>query len=225
MPDQTLAAPTVAAHGAGHLSAVTIDTYNAELRSADGFIGDRASNRAFRAILDDWRERIRKVGDDPFGDTPSEEISKRKLDKVIAEGDPEAAGIIQGAIEEFATELATVVRRFLRTKAWQGTERIVVGGGLRAARIGELVIGRAAVMLKAEKFEIELKPIHHHPDEGGLIGAAHLAPSWVFGGHDSIAATDNDAPNSRPGVVEVNATQTPELSEPKVLWLELLPHR
>ena len=224
MPDQTLAAPAVAAHGAGQLSAVTVDTYNAELRSADGFIGDRASNRAFRAILDDWRDRLRKVGDDPFGDTPSEEISKRKLDKVIAEGDPEAAGIIQGTIEEFATELATVVRRFLRTKAWQGTERIVVGGGLREARIGELAIGRASVMLKAEKLEIELKPIHHHPDEGGLIGAAHLAPSWVFSGHDSIVAIDIGGSNIRAGVVELNTKKKPDLSDAKVREFELWRH-
>ena len=44
-------------------------------------------------------------------------ISKKKLDKLLVEGDPEAAGVVQGAIEEFAQELATVIRRFLRLKA------------------------------------------------------------------------------------------------------------
>jgi predicted NBD/HSP70 family sugar kinase len=224
MPDQTLAAPTVAVHGAGQLAAVTVDTYNAELRSADGFIGDRASNRAFRAILDDWRDRLRKVGDDPFGDTPSEEISKRKLDKVIAEGDPEAAGIIQGTIEEFARELATVIRRFLRLKAWQDTERILVGGGLRASRIGELAIGRACVLLKADKIETELKPVRHHPDEAGLIGCAHLAPSWMFAGHDSIVAIDIGGSNIRVGVVELNAKKKPDLSDAKVREFDLWRH-
>src|SRR5260221_389687 len=93
MPDQTLpTAPTLAAHGATQLASVSIDAYNAELRSAEGFVGDRASNRAFRAIIEDWRDRLRQVGADPFGDTPSENLSKKKLDKLLTEGDPEAAG-------------------------------------------------------------------------------------------------------------------------------------
>jgi len=224
MPDQSLPPPALAAHGAAQLTAVIIDTYNAELRSADGFIGDRASNRAFRAILDDWRERIRKVGEDPFGDTPSDEISKRKLDKLMQNGDPEAAGVLHGTIEEFAQELASVIRRFLRLKAWHKTERVLVGGGLRASRIGELAIGRAAVILKADKYEIELKPIHHHPDEAGLVGCAHLAPSWMFKGHDSIAAIDIGGSNIRAGVVELNAKKAPDLSDVTVREFELWRH-
>ena len=61
-------APPLLAHGAEHLSLVTVDTYNAELRSSDGFVGDRASKRAFQAILDEWRERLRKFGEDPLGE-------------------------------------------------------------------------------------------------------------------------------------------------------------
>ena len=34
-------------HGARRLAAVTVETYNAELRDSEGFIGDRASKRAF----------------------------------------------------------------------------------------------------------------------------------------------------------------------------------
>src|SRR5690349_19075017 len=132
-------------HGAPRLTAVSIDTYNEELKDAEGFVGDRASNRAFRAILEDWRERLRAVGEDPLGETPSDEISKKKLDKLLLDGDPEAAGVVHAAIEEFATELATVTKRFLRLKAWKDTGRIVVGGGLRASRVGELAIGRASV--------------------------------------------------------------------------------
>jgi predicted NBD/HSP70 family sugar kinase len=224
MPDQIVTPPALAAHGAAQLTAVTIDTYNAELRSADGFIGDRASNRAFRTILDDWRERIRKVGDDPFGDTPSDEISKRKLDKLISNGDPEAAGVLHATIEEFAQELASVIRRFLRLKAWHKTERILVGGGLRASRVGELAIGRAAVILKADKHDVELKPIHHDPDEAGLIGCIHLAPSWMFTGHDSIAAIDIGGSNIRAGVVELNARKSPDLSDARVREFELWRH-
>src|SRR5262250_3320772 len=150
MPEKNPEPPSpLLAHGSDQLSRVTVDTYNAELRSAEGFVGDRASKRAFQAILDDLRERVRQVGEDPLGETPSEEISKKQLDKVLTEGDTEAAGMVHGVIEEFAQEFASVVRRFLRLKDWKDTERIVVGGGLRESRIGELAIGRTAVILKS----------------------------------------------------------------------------
>jgi len=64
----------------------------AELRDEDGFVGDRASGRAFRAILEDWREKLGAHGEDPFGDLPTEEISKSKLDKMLAGADPLAGG-------------------------------------------------------------------------------------------------------------------------------------
>src|SRR5947207_10881054 len=99
------------AHGASRLPSVVVESYNAEVRDGEAFIGDRASNRAFRNIVEEWRERLRKVGDDPLGDTPTSELSKKKLDKVLLEGDPEAAGVIQGAVEQFASELASVIER------------------------------------------------------------------------------------------------------------------
>ena len=101
-------------------------------------------------MLEDWRERLRKVDEDPFGDVPTREICKKQLDELLPSGDAEAAGVIHGAVEEFAQELAGVIRRFLRVKDWQDTERIVVGGGFRESRIGELAIARAAVILKAD---------------------------------------------------------------------------
>lgn len=227
MPDQTIAAPpaSLAGHGSAALPAVLVDTYNAELRHADGFVGDRASNRAFRAILEDWRERLRKAGkDDPLGEVPSSDISKRKLDKLLVDGDIEAAGIVQGAVEEFAQELATVIRRFLRVKSWQDTQRIVIGGGLRGSRIGELAIGRAAVLLRADGVEIELVPIRHDPDEAGLIGAVHLAPAWIFAGHDSLLAIDIGGSNIRAGVVKPNTKKNPDLSDSHVWQAELWRH-
>src|SRR5882724_5848770 len=156
-------------HAAAELGPVKVDAYNAELRDAEGFIGDRASNRAFRAIIDESRDRLRDVADDPLGDTPTEDLSKKKLDKLLLEGDYEAAGVIQGAIEEFSAELATVVTRFLKMKEWRRTERIVIGGGLRASRVGELVIGRAGVILKATGNGIELMATRHAPDDAGLV--------------------------------------------------------
>lgn len=227
MPEKTpVSAPTVelARHGARVLPGVSVDAYNAELRDGDGFVGDRASNRAFRAILEDWRERLRAVGDDPLGETPTDELTKKKLDRVLVEGDPEAAGVVSAAIEDFATELASVTARFLRLAAWKDTERIVVGGGLRASRVGELAIGRAAVMLKARGVAIELLPIRHDPDHAGLLGAAHLAPSWIFEGYDALLAVDIGGSNIRAGVVVLALDEEPDLSAARVVESELWRH-
>jgi hypothetical protein len=196
-------APAVLGHGGRILPAVTVDTYNEELRDQEGFVGDRASGRAFRAILDDWRERLRADGEDPFGDLPTWDISKSKLDAYLAGADPVKAGLVHTAVEEFAQELATVVRRFLRLKEWGHTERIVVGGGLSASHIGELAVGRATVLLTGEGISIELRTIGNHPDKAGLIGAIQLAPSWVLEGHDAILAADIGGTNLRVGVIEL----------------------
>ena len=218
--------PPIAGHGSLELPSVRVEGYNAELRDGDGFLGDRASNGAFRALLEAWRERLREVDDDdPFGDEASDEISKKKLDKALASGDPEAGGLVQGAIEDFAKELSAVVRRFLRVKAWREVERIAVGGGLRGSRVGELAIGRAAVLLKADGHAVEVRPIRHDPDEAGLIGAAHLAPAWLFAGHDSILAVDIGGTNIRVGVVALRQGRAKDLSKAEVLKSELWRHR
>ena len=189
------------AHGARELPAVLVDSYNVELREAGGFIGDRASSRAFRSILDDWRDRLRRIADDPLGEQPSDKVQRRELDKLLVNGDVEAAGVVLSAIEEFAQELATVCRRLLRLKAWRETETIVIGGGFRASRIGELAIGRAAVLLKADGRDITLQPIRHDPDEAGLLGSTQLVPRWMLSGHEAILAVDIGGTTIRTGVV------------------------
>jgi predicted NBD/HSP70 family sugar kinase len=224
MPNATPVSPGIQ-HGARRLPAVMVDDYNVELRDKEGFVGDRASNRAFRSILEDWRERLREVGDDPLGEAPTDELSKKKLDKLLLEGDPEAAGVVQSAVEEFAQELASVVRRFLRLKAWRDTECFVVGGGLRESRVGELAIGRASVILKAGGIDLDLVPIRHHPDEAGLIGAVHLAPSWMFSGYDSLLAVDIGGTNIRVGVLRTNLKQAADLSKVAVWKSELWRYR
>ena len=198
------------------LPSVTVDTYNEELRDEDGFVGDRASGRAFRAILDDWRERLAQTGEDPLGDKATQDISKSELDKLLESGDPVAAGLIHSAVEEFAQELATVVRRFLRLEKWKGTERIVIGGGLSSSHIGQLAMGRAAVLLNTEGTKIELIAIQYHHDEAGLIGSLHFSPGWVFAGHDAILAADIGGTNLRVGVVKHNASKKSDLSKASV---------
>ena len=216
--------PSIATHGAERLPSVTVDSYNVELKDDEGFIGDRASKGAFRDMIENWRKHLRKAGDDPFGDTPSDEITKKELDGLLAKGDPEAAGIVQGAIEDFSQELALVIRRYLKLKGWKDTERIVVGGGFRASRIGELVIGRTSVILKADKVAIELVPVRNAPDEAGLIGAAHLAPKWMFKAHDAILGVDIGGTNIRAGVIGLNLKKAADLSKAFVWKYELWRH-
>jgi len=220
----TAAATIIGPHGAKVLPSVEVDNYNLELKDDEGFLGDRASRRAFHHLLENWRKPLRKTGSDPFGDEATEDISKKKLDSLLSEGDPEAAGIVQGAIEDFAQELAVIIRRYLKLKAWRDTERIVVGGGFRASRVGELAIGRTSVILKADKVPIDLVPIRHAPDEAGLIGAAHLAPRWMFEAHDAILAVDIGGTNFRAGVVELNLKKAPDLSKAAVWKFELWRH-
>ena len=121
MADQSTTLSTVPTHGASRLPSVNVDSYNVEVKDDEGFLGDRANKGAFREIIENWRKPLRKAGDDPFGDEPSEDINKKKLDSLLAEGDPEAAGIVQGAIEDFSQELAVVIRRFLKLKSWRDT--------------------------------------------------------------------------------------------------------
>jgi hypothetical protein len=224
MAEDVITTTGIARHGAARLPSVEIDSFNIELKDEDGFLGDRASKGAFRKIVDHWRKPLRKSGKDPFGDEPSDEISKKTLDAILVGDDTEASAVVHSAIEEFAQELAHVTRRFLRTKAWAKTERIVVGGGFRDSRLGELVIARTEIILKNEEFEIDVVPIRHHPDEAALIGALHLAPSWIFEGHDSILAVDIGGTNIRCGVVESRWKKAPDLSKAAVWKSDLWRH-
>ncbi|MGY8638396.1 ROK family protein [Bradyrhizobium sp. 14AA] len=214
----------IAHHGAERLPSVDVDSFNIEIKDEDGFLGDRASKGAFREILDRWRKPLRKTGEDPFGKEPSEEISKKTLDAMLVGDDTEASAVVHSAIEDFAQELAYVTRRFLKTKAWAKTERIVVGGGFRDSRLGELAIARTEIILKSEDFKIDMVPIRHHPDEAGLLGTLHLAPSWIFEAHDSILAVDIGGTNIRCGLVETGWKKAKDLSKAKVVTSELWRH-
>ena len=224
MVEDLITTTGIAGHGASRLPSVDVDSFNIELKDEDGFLGDRASKTAFRKILDGWRKPLRKTGEDPFGDEPSDKISKSVLDEILVGDDVEASAIVHSAIEDFALELAYVTRRFLRTKAWAKTQRIVVGGGFRESRMGELAIARTEIILKSEDFKVDLVPIRFHPDDAGLIGALHLAPSWIFEAYDSILAVDIGGTNIRCGVVETNWKKAEDLSKAEVWKSELWRH-
>jgi predicted NBD/HSP70 family sugar kinase len=212
------------AHGAKRLPSVEVDSYNLEIKDEDGFVGDKASRGAFHEMLEKWREPLRKLGADPLGEKSSDQMPKKQLDKLLAEGDPEAGGIIHSAIEEFAQALTSVIKRFVKVSSWKDTEAIVIGGGFRSSRIGELAVGRTEVLLKSDDYKIELEFIQNHPDEAGLIGAAHLMPSWMLQGHDAILAVDIGGTNIRAGIVELKLKKAKDLSKASVFASDLWRH-
>ncbi|MFL6827294.1 MAG: ROK family protein [Bradyrhizobium sp.] len=224
MAEEIVITTGIARHGATRLPSVEVDSFNLELKDDDGFLGDRASKGAFRQILETLRKPLKKAGEDPLGRKSAEAIGKSALDEKLVGDDIHAAALVHGAIEEFAQELAYVTERFLKSKAWAGTERIVVGGGFRESRVGELAIARSEIILKAEGFKVDLVPIRYHPDDAGLIGCLHLAPSWIFEAHDSILAVDIGGTNIRCGVVETRFKKAPDLSKASVWESELWRH-
>jgi predicted NBD/HSP70 family sugar kinase len=224
MAEDTITAVGIGQNGATRLPSVEVDSYNIEIKDEDGFLGDRASKGAFKKILDGWRKPLKKTDEDPLGGTASEDLSKKQLDAILVGDDVEAAAVVHSAVEDFAQELAYVTRRFLKTKAWDKTEAIVVGGGFRQSRLGELAIARTDIILKAEGFKIQMVPIRFHPDDAGLIGCAHLAPSWIFEAHDSLLAVDIGGTNIRCGVVETRQKKAPDLSKAHVWGSEIWRH-
>jgi hypothetical protein len=224
MAEETVTTTGIAHHGAARLPSVDIDSFNVELKDDDGFLGDRASKGAFRKILDSLRKPLQKAGEDPLGKKAAQDLGKSELDEALVGDDIVAAALVHGAIEEFAQELAYVTGRFLKTKAWADTERIVVGGGFRQSRVGEIAIARTDVILKGEGHKVDLVPIRFHPDEAGLIGCLHLAPSWIFEGFDSILAVDIGGTNIRCGVVETRWKKASDLSKAEVWKSDLWRH-
>lgn len=218
-------AATLPTHGAAVLPSVCVDDYNLEIEDEDGFVGDKASKSAFVKILEKWRQPLRDLGEDPLGEQDSSEIGKKKLDDVLANGSPEAAGVVQSAVEEFAQQLAKVTRRFFRVKSWKDTECIVVGGGFSESRMGELAVGRCAVLLKTAGLAVDFQLVRHDPDEAGLLGAAHLLPAWMLAGHGGMLAIDVGGTNVRTGLIDLKLSKSKYLTEAVVADTELWRHR
>lgn len=189
-------------HGATQLPGLLIDSYNLAIRDPDGegFIGDRASQTAFRALLD--KARKQRTGKDPFGKEPSEEIGKKAIDHVLIGGDPDAAHLVHIAVEEYAQRLTQVVRCFLAQPEWEGVKRIVLGGGLPESKAGGLAIRRAMRVLKQARAGVDLHILRHDADEAGLLGWVHLLPDAACERHDAFLAVDVGGTNLRCGIVE-----------------------
>jgi hypothetical protein len=138
----------------------------------------------------------------------------------LLQGSPEAAGILLGAIEDFARELCGVLGGVLKLHSWRDTQRIVVGGGFRERRVGELAIGRTAVLVKSNGQPIDLMPGRYHPNEAGLIGTIYLAPSDIPKQYQGSLAVDIGGTNMRVGIIQFvpeNASSTPRVWQSE-LW-------
>lgn len=192
-------------HGALRVPGLSIDSYNLAIREPDdsGFIGDRASQTAFRELLDRARRRNR-TGKDPFGRKRSAEIDKKTIDLVMVGGDPDAAHLVHVAVEAYAQRLAEVVRIFLAQPEWEGVEGIVLGGGMPESKFGGLAIRRAARELQQARTGVDIQVHEHDPDEGGLLGWVHLLPDATSKEHDAFLAVDVGGTNLRCGIVEHN---------------------
>jgi len=212
-------------HGARELPSVTVDGYSLQLRGKHGFIGDQASQTAFRQLLERWRQRRRRKGEDPLGAVHSKDLSKRELDEALGQAKTsEAADVVHGAIEEFSEELAWVIDRFMRQPSWKGVQRIVIGGGFPGSDVGERAVLQAAAILQHMNVTVELARICHEPDDGGLLGWVHLLPPPMRKGHDAILALDIGGTNVRCGIVKLRKKRAPDLSKATVVRREKWRH-
>ncbi|CAN7319125.1 ROK family protein [Polaromonas sp. LjRoot131] len=218
------ALPDDLTHGGLRRPDVTIQGYSLQLHDGEGFAGDSVSRRAYSEMLDTWRKLYRRIsGLDPLGRKPTAEIGKKRLDELLRRNG-KAAAIISAASEDYAWQLARVVRRFLGHPSWQGVRRIVVGGGFRQSLVGELAIDRAAELLYQRGSRVHLMTLRHHPDEAGLMGWVHLAPPEVLSGYDAFLAVDIGGTNVRCGIVRPRANKTPDLTDVRVSGLRKWGH-
>lgn len=211
-------------HGELALPSVTIDGYSLELRDGEGYVGDTASRTAFRHMLDAWRTLLASMaGKDPLGRKETGDYSKERLDEMLAADGP-AAQAIRAAQEDYALQFSDVVERFLAHKSWRGVERVIVGGGFHQSEVGKHAIARAAELLAERKVGVELRTLHHHADEGGLIGWVHLAPTALLQSYDAILAVDIGGTNVRCGIVLTHLHKAPDMSKAEVLRREKWRH-
>ena len=203
-PGSSKSKDTRGQHGALRLPGLTIDSYNLALRTpeGDGFVGDRASQTAFRELLDAQRKLHFTGKKDPFGEIPTTEVGKKDIDLVLVGGDPDAAHLVHAAVEEYAHRLAEVIRCFLSHSDWREVERIVLGGGFPESRFGRLAIRRAGRLLEHARTDVALYPLQHDGDEAGLLGWVQLVPKPVHKQHDAFLAVDIGGSNIRCGLVE-----------------------
>jgi hypothetical protein len=214
----------LAGHGLPTLPSVTVDRYNLDIRRGRIILNHKLRKAAFYELLDTLRVPLQEKGEDPFPPGSSHDIKRKNLEKFLKSGDTQAATLIETAISSYAGEIALVLEHFLKTKEWTGVERIAVGGGFRKGQIGELCIHQAGKLLQSKGMPVDLQPIRHHPDEAGLIGAAHLLPTWALKGNTGMLAVDIGGTNLRVGVLSLNIDREADLSATEVWKSDIWQH-
>ena len=224
-PSQPDPLPATDVHGLRELPGVHVEGYSLQLRDKDGFVGDQASQTAFRELLERWRKRRRKNGVDPLGDMHSRDLSKKELDRVLgAKKASEAGDVMHGVIEEFTEELASVIQRFLRQPSWHKVERIVIGGGFPESDVGERAVLQTAAILEELGLHVQMGRLSHNVDDGGLIGWVHLTPPALLRKYDAILAVDIGGTNVRCGIVQTRFRKTQDFSRARVVRREKWRH-
>lgn len=204
-------------HGISRVRGLCIDHYNLLVRDPDGggFLGDRASQTAFREVLDTARRRHR-TGPDPFGKKASAELGKKQIDLALVGGDVDSAHLVHLAAEEFARRLVHVVQVFLAQPQWKGVERIVLGGGFPGSEVGGLAIRRASRLLGIAGVDVGLHTLRHDADEGGLLGWVSLLPREQRR-HAAFLAVDVGGTNIRCAIVEHRLEKHPDCRKARPL--------
>lgn len=189
-------------HGARLLPGLSVVDYSLALTDAEGLVGDRASQTAFREIVARWHEALAKAGEGGLTEVDFESISKRELDALAVQGDTDVQRAIAAAVEEFAGELAQVVERFARHPTWQGVRRVRVGGGFKESGLGRLALRLAERRLKQRGTVMALEALRHHADDAGLVGWVHALPTSATVAGVRFLAVDLGGTNVRCGIVE-----------------------
>ncbi len=211
-------------HGAMHCASFHVDSYSVLLRERGKLLGDSVSRPGFRRMLGAWRELWTTMeGRDPFGKMAMDAVQRRWIDDVLDE-DSAAGTVVRAAVEDYALQLAHVVAGFLRQKTWRRVQRVVMGGGFSKSAHGERAIARASALMRLAGHAIELRPLHHHADEGGLVGWVHLAPEALLREHDAILAVDIGGTNVRCGIVRVRRKDGSDTSTVDVVRREKWRH-
>jgi len=210
-------------HGGRDLPRVYVDGYGDDVRTKDGYFGELASNGAFKKLVKELRDALSEAGGDPIENEPAD-ITRKRIDKLLAEGDSAAVGVVLSVVEKFAQNIAQVVKALFKLKNWSQVERIAVGGGFRQSRVGEMVIGRAAILVREQFENVEVTPIRCHPDEAGIIGAAQLFSPKALKGREHIIGLDIGGSNFRCGLVALNQDKDKDLKQAGIVGHQLWRH-
>ena len=170
--------------------------------------------RDFDSLLADARLRHRRAGgSDPFGDIVPDAVEPELLEAALAGFLPVGSGLVQTALEEFARVLGETIRSALRSPAWRGTQRLVVGGdGFRLARVAEIALGRTSALLRGEGLGCTVAAMRHPAEEAALLGAARLLPMRTLHGSDAVVTALVGRTGCRAAVVLPRLGVAPELA-------------